>query len=100
MHDLLTIARLDAGVRAPATRSTWPSSSRGVPDAPPREEVECLLEPGVVVIGDRLRLGRLLTNLLDNAERHADSMITISVRRAPGDEYDGSASRTAWRCWR
>ena len=54
-----------------------------------KNNCEFSLEPGVVVIGDRLRLGRLLTNLIDNAERHADSMITITVRRAPGDEYDG-----------
>ena len=50
---------------------------------------EYSLEPGVMVIGDRLRLGRLLTNLVDNAERHADSTITITVRHAPNGEHDG-----------
>lgn len=91
VHDLLTIARLDAG-------------SSGAHDAIDLAELvatECRmrhhmrngcefsLEPGVVVIGDRLRMGRLLTNLIDNAERHADSKIIIDVRRAPGDEGDG-----------
>ncbi|TDB72996.1 HAMP domain-containing histidine kinase [Actinomadura sp. KC216] len=39
------------------------------------------IQEGVTVLGDRLRLVRLLTNLLDNAERHAESQIDITVRR-------------------
>jgi signal transduction histidine kinase len=39
------------------------------------------LQSGVTVTGDRLRLARLLTNLLDNAERHAEKMICVSVRK-------------------
>jgi signal transduction histidine kinase len=35
----------------------------------------------VVVDGDRLQLARLLTNLLDNAERHAESQIIVTLRR-------------------
>ncbi|MFC7583291.1 sensor histidine kinase [Nonomuraea antimicrobica] len=35
----------------------------------------------MVVSGDRLRLARLLTNLLDNAERHAENTIAVTVRR-------------------
>jgi signal transduction histidine kinase len=35
----------------------------------------------VVVTGDRLKLARLLTNLLDNAERHAESTIIVTLRR-------------------
>jgi len=31
-------------------------------------------------MGDRLRLGRLMTNLFDNAERHAESTVTVTVR--------------------
>lgn len=42
------------------------------------------LEPRVVVVGDRLALARLLNNLLDNAERHAVSRITVTVRREDG----------------
>ncbi|WP_344053204.1 ATP-binding protein, partial [Planotetraspora silvatica] len=52
----------------------------------PTKTVECALESGVVVIGDRLRLSRLLTNLVDNAERHAETMIIITVRRESRDE--------------
>lgn len=39
------------------------------------------LQEGVTVRGDRLRLVRLLTNLMDNAERHADTRVDITVRR-------------------
>ncbi|MBE1531730.1 sensor histidine kinase [Actinomadura algeriensis] len=39
----------------------------------------------VTVCGDRLRLVRLFTNLLDNAERHADARIDVSVLRDGGD---------------
>jgi signal transduction histidine kinase len=37
------------------------------------------LQPDVVR-GNHLQLVRLLTNLLDNAERHATSTITVSLR--------------------
>ncbi|MFI0366498.1 sensor histidine kinase [Actinomadura sp. 1N219] len=39
------------------------------------------IQEGVTVLGDRLRLVRLLTNLLDNAERHAETQVDITVRR-------------------
>jgi signal transduction histidine kinase len=39
----------------------------------------------VVINGDRLQLIRLLTNLLDNAERHTASAVTVSVRRDDGE---------------
>ncbi|WP_433476107.1 sensor histidine kinase [Spirillospora sp. CA-142024] len=42
------------------------------------------LQDGVTVLGDRLRLVRLLTNLLDNAERHAESRVDITVAREDG----------------
>jgi signal transduction histidine kinase len=42
------------------------------------------LQEGVTVRGDRLRLVRLLTNLLDNAERHAVSRVDITVAREDG----------------
>ncbi|SNT23151.1 Signal transduction histidine kinase [Streptosporangium subroseum] len=87
VQDLLIIARLDAG--SPGAREPIDLAELATAECQTRHHMrkrcECPLKPGVVVIGDRLRLGRLLTNLLDNAERHADSMITITVRRAPGD---------------
>jgi signal transduction histidine kinase len=79
--DLLLIARLDAGERivrgyidlAELVRTELNHRTR-------RRRVVLGLEPGVVVSGDRLQLARLLTNLLDNAERHAISTVTVLVR--------------------
>jgi signal transduction histidine kinase len=91
VHDLLIIARLDAG--GPGARELIDLAELAAAECRMRHRMrnrcEFSLEPGVVVIGDRLRLGRLLTNLVDNAERHADSTITITVRHVPGDECDG-----------
>ncbi|MFF5264350.1 sensor histidine kinase [Actinomadura viridis] len=89
--DLLELARLDAGVQPEA-------KGRGVEEVDlaalvsaelersPRgcKRVVPQLQYGVRVRGDRLRLARLLTNLLDNAERHAAEQITVTVR-AEGD---------------
>ncbi|GAA4238155.1 hypothetical protein GCM10022254_52920 [Actinomadura meridiana] len=83
--DLLQLARLDAAAwqdtelidlgalvtielaRSERTRRTVPH-----------------IQEGVTVLGDRLRIVRLLTNLLDNAERHAETQIDITIRREDG----------------
>jgi signal transduction histidine kinase len=86
--DLLTLARLDAGLPGARDRinlSELVSAECGIRHTSAKR-IECSLEPGVMVIGDRLRLGRLLTNLVDNAERHAETVITITVRREQSDE--------------
>lgn len=44
-----------------------------------RAPVPLKLQPAVV-LGDRRRLDRVLTNLLDNAERHAGGAVLVSVR--------------------
>ncbi|TDC91047.1 HAMP domain-containing histidine kinase [Nonomuraea deserti] len=46
--------------------------------------VQVELEEGVVVEGVRVQLGRVLTNLLDNAQRHAESRVLVTVSRADG----------------
>ncbi|MEU8318160.1 HAMP domain-containing sensor histidine kinase [Nonomuraea sp. NPDC048881] len=85
--DLLTLARLEAG--APGRREPV-DLARLVREEllrrPERKPVETRLRSGVVVEGDALRLSRLLANLLDNAERHADTMITVTV-----GEHEGRA---------
>ncbi|GLW98186.1 ATP-binding protein [Microtetraspora sp. NBRC 16547] len=42
------------------------------------------LAPGVVINGERIGLTRLLNNLLDNAERHADTTITVTLTLQAG----------------
>ncbi|WP_431908292.1 sensor histidine kinase [Nonomuraea jabiensis] len=43
--------------------------------------VHVKLAEGVVVEGVRLQLARVLTNLLDNAQRHAEHTVQVEVRR-------------------
>ncbi|RSN53383.1 two-component sensor histidine kinase [Actinomadura sp. WAC 06369] len=47
-------------------------------------EVATDLAPGVAVSAVRVQLVRLLGNLLDNAERYADTRVTVEVGRADG----------------
>ncbi|MER5646497.1 HAMP domain-containing sensor histidine kinase [Streptosporangium sp. NPDC002524] len=79
--DLLTLTHLDArpllrhdltdlGRLAAAELRRRPRQHKIVEDLAEGVHVEC----------DRLRITRLLCNLLDNAERHAASRITVSVR--------------------
>jgi signal transduction histidine kinase len=80
--DLLQIARLDAG--APPKLDNVDLADLATRELDRRQrkvDVARELEPGVIIIGDRLRLARLLNNLLDNAERHATSLITVRVHR-------------------
>lgn len=78
--DLLQIARLDAGIsgrRDPINLTglvTFELDRR-----PRRVAVIRHLTPGVMINGERIGLTRMLNNLLDNAERHADSAITVTL---------------------
>ena len=79
--DLLTLARLDAGVPRDVDTIDLPGLvSAELRRSTRTKEVRTDLQPRVLVVGDRLRLNRLLTNLLDNAERHARSLIKVTVR--------------------
>jgi signal transduction histidine kinase len=80
VSDLLMLARLDAGTPASKQRIDLAELVGAELDARARGvRVERRLEPGVTVTGDRIRLTRMLTNLVDNAERHAASLITVTV---------------------
>jgi signal transduction histidine kinase len=91
---LLTLTRLDAGV--PCERQTLDLAglvAAELKNHRPNKKVVRHLATGVTVSGDRLRLGQLIGNLVQNAQRHAASTITITVRRADGDpRFPGEAA--------
>ncbi|WP_311734142.1 sensor histidine kinase [Streptosporangium becharense] len=85
VSDLLVLARLDSGIPAARERIDLGTLVGDELDRRRRRvEVVRDLESGVMVTGDRLRLARLLTNLLDNAERHAISRVGVRVAGEDG----------------
>ncbi|RSN58259.1 sensor histidine kinase [Actinomadura sp. WAC 06369] len=82
VDDLLALARLDAGeepAREPVDLGALVESELAVRTAP--VPLNAKVETGVIVEGNPIRLGRLLVNLLANAERHAVGLIEVEVRR-------------------
>ncbi|MFC4536047.1 sensor histidine kinase [Sphaerisporangium dianthi] len=97
VSDLLTLARLDAGTPGASDRVDLAELVRTETAARhPDKRVECVLHEGATVVADRVRLSRLVTNLMDNAERHAESTITIKVycdpRPGGGPAYKAGAA--------
>ncbi len=90
--DLLAIARLEAAQSVdgePVDLATLVSGK--CRDVSGRSKAfDCLLQPGVVVTGDPAQLSRLLTNLLDNAERHAAGTVTVRVSHEPASGHDAT----------
>ena len=83
--DLLDAAMLDAHVPLAAASCDLAELVNAELDRRPRKvEVIRDLQEGVFAVCDPVRLTRLLTNLLDNAERHANSEIRVVVR---AEEY-------------
>ncbi|MFI8461921.1 ATP-binding protein [Kitasatospora sp. NPDC085464] len=89
--DLLLLARLDAAGRdrpgeavdlAELVHTTVAARGAGA------HPVAVHADSAVTVVGNRLWLGRLLTNLLDNAHRHARQHVTV---RLDGDRATGHA---------
>ncbi|MGY5130214.1 ATP-binding protein [Streptomyces nigrescens] len=81
--DLLLLARLDAGERPADARVDLAAmvreeSSQRVADRIPVRTGELA---GAEVAGSRSQLGRVLGNLLDNAQRHAVSSVRVAVVR-------------------
>ncbi|MEV5574047.1 HAMP domain-containing sensor histidine kinase [Spirillospora sp. NPDC052269] len=77
--DLLLLAKLDAGVPLDREPVDLGDLARQEGARPRRVPVDVDVEPGVVVLGARGPLLRLITNLLDNAARHARSLVSITV---------------------
>ncbi|MEO3800069.1 ATP-binding protein [Nonomuraea sp. B1E8] len=86
--DLLMLAKLDAGEPPRTTeldlgQVAAEESLRVRRRADVRVELD--VEPDVVMKGSRAHLDRLVTNLVDNAVRHAASTVRVGVR-AEGDQ--------------
>ncbi|MFC4010080.1 sensor histidine kinase [Nonomuraea purpurea] len=83
--DLLEVARLDAGVTGRHEVINLSELVRCELDRrPAKAALRHCLTPMVVVDGERIKLARLLSNLLDNAERHAASAVTVTLTLADG----------------
>ena len=79
--DLLLLARLDADCGQANNTVDLAALITAELDRRPRDiRVIRDLRSGITVLGDPLRLTRLFTNLVDNAERHAASRITVTLR--------------------
>ncbi|WP_176611777.1 cell wall metabolism sensor histidine kinase WalK [Actinomadura sp. WMMB 499] len=86
VDDLLALARLDAGeepAREPLDIGALVEGELAVRASP--VALTAKVETGVLVEGNPIRLGRLLVNLLANAERHAIGLIEVEVRRDGGE---------------
>ncbi|MGW0805469.1 sensor histidine kinase [Nonomuraea sp. NPDC002799] len=88
VQDLLLMARLDAGAPAEYERiELGVLVAEEIARRPSRLPVTTSIEPGVFVRGNRLRLARVLTNLLSNADRYGEARVRVSVR-SRGDQAE------------
>ncbi len=85
-EDILTLARLDPERSSQRERTDLADLVRSElrRRLPGRVPVHTDLRPGVFVECERVLLGRLLTNLVDNAQRHAATAVTVAVRAEDG----------------
>ena len=87
--DLLALAHLDGTPRTEGSTLNLGDLIRETlrHRAPGRIEWDVDLADGVVIDGHRSHLARLLTNLVDNAERHAERRARISLRAEAGHAH-------------
>jgi signal transduction histidine kinase len=84
--ELLALARREAGLPGRAERvDLGQLAEREVARRPRRVSAKVDAEPGVIAQVNNVDIGRVLTNLLDNAARHADSEVIVTVRREGGE---------------
>ncbi|MFG1821500.1 sensor histidine kinase [Microbispora bryophytorum] len=83
---LLTLTRFDAG--APCPRQPVDLAELIALELRSHQvsrRVVLQLTPGVVVNGDRAQLRQLVCNLIQNAQRHASSTVTVTLRCEDGE---------------
>lgn len=87
--DLLALARLDGTPHTEGSALDLGELTRETlrHRAPGRVEWDVDLAEGVVIDGHRNHLARLLTNLVDNAERHAERRARIGLRAEAGHAH-------------
>ncbi|WP_170223789.1 sensor histidine kinase [Nonomuraea turkmeniaca] len=94
VSDLLTLTKLDASAPTALTpidlADLVGEECRMHPQTTKR--LICRLEPGVQVRADPQHVGRLLTNLLDNADRHAESTITVTLQHEDDESCPGGVA--------
>ncbi|WP_433225137.1 sensor histidine kinase [Microtetraspora malaysiensis] len=87
MSDLLFLARIgttDRSIREKVDLGTLVAHEVNRRRSGP-VEIDARITPGVFVNGVSTHLSRVLVNLLNNAERHAKSLITVDIRREGDD---------------
>ncbi|GAA4223656.1 signal transduction histidine kinase [Streptosporangium album] len=90
--DLLALTHLDAGSSGEPQRLDLSELvAAELDNRRPTKKIIRNLAPEVIVKGDRSRLSQLITELVDNAERHASSTITLTVRRQ--DSHSAHSAR-------
>ncbi|MDH2426313.1 HAMP domain-containing sensor histidine kinase [Sphaerisporangium sp. TRM90804] len=98
--DLLLLARVGSCAKEMRERVDLSAAARKEVARRGQEprHTRLVLEPDVMIDGIPTQLGRLVTNLLDNAQRHAKSTVVVGVRRVDGqaelsvdDDGDGIA---------
>ncbi|MEU5880213.1 ATP-binding protein [Spirillospora sp. NPDC047279] len=85
VDDLQALARLDSQNGFPRRSvNLHELADQEILRRPRRTRVTVLGDGEVTVQGGRQELARLITNLIDNADRHARSTLTVVVRNVPG----------------
>lgn len=81
ISDLLTLARLDTGPDLPLTPLDLGTLVHDVVDRRPATAITWTVDiaDDVQVVGHRTHLTRLVTNLLDNADAHAETQATVRL---------------------
>ncbi|WP_405150682.1 HAMP domain-containing histidine kinase [Sphaerisporangium sp. NBC_01403] len=82
IDDLLTLSRLQQD--GPSRHRPFDLAALVKDDVARRDDrvpVQVRLEPGVFVGGVATQISRILTNLLDNGQRHVKTWIVVTVRR-------------------